>query len=261
MRAQEFITEAVGGNYLYHGAPNGKTILAILKSGFIKTQEQFDFDRNPNDDSDAANPPVISLSRDKLLRFPAGDAVAQFVIDKDALRRAGIITKPMPGGGYGRIESEERAYKDIPLKAPYVVALQYDPALKIPKAVLDIAQQAGIKIAPWVPVIKRATMATSAAIPLATRYTNPAALYIQTDDHGPGPTNWSIGYKTSSTSADIIQPYYGITDASLIKNAFAAIKDRIASGLSFKDLLPAEQYNKNWAKGTHEIKPGDRGYK
>jgi len=261
MRAQEFITEAVGGNYLYHGAPDGKTIMAILKSGFIKAQEQFDFDRNPNDDSDEANPPVISLSRDKLLRFPAGDAVAQFVIDKDALRRAGIITKPMPGSGYGRIESEERAYKDIPVKAPYVVSLQYDPALKIPKAVLDIAQQAGVKIEPWVPFIKKATMATSAAIPPATRYTDPDALYIRTDDHGPWPTNWSIGYKTSSTTSDVIQPYYQITDDNLIKNAFAAIKDRIASGLSFKDLLPAEQYNKNWAKGTHEIKPGDRGYK
>ena len=61
MRATEFIIEAVGGNYLYHGVQHGRTAASILRSGFIKPMQPFDFDAENPDDPRAADP-VISLS-------------------------------------------------------------------------------------------------------------------------------------------------------------------------------------------------------
>ena len=261
MRAKEFIIEAVGGNYLYHGVPNGKTVSAILKSGFIEPQPVFDFDRNPEDDSEEANPPVISLSRDKLLKFPYGNAVAQFVVDKDALIRAGIIAKPLVGAMYGRSESEERVYKPIPVKAPWVVAIQHDPNLKVPPAIIKHVKELGIRMEPFKPVSTPVTNATATkTIPPATKYTDPTALQLTHQDWF-GKDAWTITYDSDNGSGDIIQPYYMINDEALIKKAYAAIKDRISQGLSFNDLLPQSQHGKTWAKGSYEIRPGETGYK
>ena len=261
MRATEFIIEAVGGNYLYHGVPRGGTVSAIIKSGFIKPQPVFDFDRNPNDDSEEANPPVISLSRDQTLRFPYGNAVAQFVIDKDALTQAGIIVKPKVGTGAGRSESEERAYKPIPIKAPYVVAIQYDPKLKVPKPILDYAQQLGIRMEPWKSIKPQAATDDdqNPKIAPATEYTDPNALKLQSQDWF-GDIVWTISYDRGTTG-NIIQPYYQVKDEIAVKKAYAAIKDRIAKSQSFDDLLPQSQYGKTWSQGKREIKPGDKGYK
>jgi len=260
MRALEFIVEAVSGNYLYHGVPDGKTVSAILKSGFIKPQGVFDFDRNPDDDSEEANPDVISLTRDQRLRFPYGGGVAQFVVDKDALTQAGIIAKPKVGIGYGRTESEERVYKPIPVKAPYVVAVQYDPKLKVPPAIVTHFKELGVKIEPWRSFAEPKTTEPNAPkeIPPAKKYTDPKKLELKTDNY----TNtWTIAYRNTPTSGSIIQPYYMIDNEAVVKKAYAAIKDRISKNLSFDDLLPQNQYGKNWSKGSYEIKPGDRGYK
>ena len=280
MRANEFIIEAVGGNYLYHGVPKGDTVTAIIKSGFIKPQEVFDFDRNPNDDSDEANPPVISLSRDQRLRFPYGEAVAQFVIDKDALIRAGIIAKPKVGTGYGRIESEERVYKPIPVKAPYVVAIQYDPALKIPKSILDYAKQSGIKMGPWQPVKQTASepeydinypnRVDSSEEDLDVKITNilktgteplPDWKSIMIDD-GPG---WStIYYDIPGWSNGIaIQPFKFISP-DLAKQILPQLQQLTKAGQSIRSVMNKYaliQHGKNWKQGIHRIYPGDSGYK
>lgn len=259
MRAQEFIIEAVGGNYLYHGVPDGKTVAAILKSGFIKPQPVFDFDRNPDDDSEEANPPVISLTRDQRLRFPYGRGVAQFVIDKDALTKSGIIVKPKVGAMYGRSESEERSWTSIPVKAPFVVAVQYDSKLKVPPAIIKHFQELGVKIEPWKSVVAKSADNAPKEIPPAQDYTDPTALKLKSQDFF-GDTVWTIYYNTGG-GGKIIQPYYLIKDEVVAKKAYAAIKDRIAKGLSFDDVLPQSQYGKSWSKGEYEIKPGDRGYK
>ena len=257
MRSHEFIIEAVGGNFLYHGVPNGKTVSAILKSGFIKPQLVFDFDRNPDDDSEEANPPVISLTRDQRLRFPYGRGVAQFVINKDALTKSGIIVKPKAGAMFGRSESEERSWTPIPVKAPYVVAVQYDPKLKVPPAIIKHFQELGVKIEPWKPVVGKASdQNVPKEIPPAKEYTDPDALELTGQDWH-GDTFWTISYNLDGRS-DIIQPYYLVKDEVAVKKAYDAIKDRIGKGLSFDDVLPPRQYGKSWSKGEYEIKPGDR---
>jgi len=259
MRANEFIIEAVGGNYLYHGVPRGETVSAIIKSGFIQPHEQFEFDCDDPTNHKLC-PPVVSLSRDQLLRFPYGGAVAQFVIDKDALTRAGIIAKPQVGTAYDRSESEERVYKAIPVKAPYVVAIQYDPKLKVPKPILDYAQQVGIRMEPWKQINPRATDDNQTPkIKPATEYTDPKALKLKSQDWF-GDIVWTISYD-KGTSGNIIQPYYMVKDEIAVKKAYTAIKDRIAKGQSFDDLLPQSQYGKTWSRGRTELKPGDKGYK
>jgi len=260
MRIVEIITEAVGGNYLYHGVSNGTIFAAILKSGVIRPSKQFDFDCEDPDNYELC-PPVISMSRDKLLRFPHGNAVAQFVLDKDALVKSGFKVKPQVGAMAGRSESEERAFKPIPVKYPYVVAVQFDPELKVPKTLVNQLEQAGVRVEPWKNLAPRADIAIKPNIKPATKYTDPDKLELKRQEFGSSGPDWTIVYRTTPTSANIIQPYYMIKDEELIKRAYSAIKDRIAKGLSFDDLLPKDQYGKNWKRGSYVIPPGSKEYK
>lgn len=280
MRAQEFIIEAVGGNYLYHGVPNGDTVSAILKSGFIKPQPVFDFDRNPNDDSKEANPPVISLTRDQRLRFPYGGGVAQFVIDKDALTRAGIIAKPKVGTGYGRTESEERAYKPIPVKAPYVVAMQYDPSVKVPAAIIKHFRQLGVRIEPWKPSgsthpdsepeydinypnISGADDLVDQIQSILKTGTAPLPDWKKIKiDRGPG---WStIYYEIPDRDTGInIQPFQFISP-ELAEQLLPQLQQMTRAGQSIRPLVnkyALVQHGKNWKQGIYKIKPGDPQYK
>jgi len=279
MRANEFIIEAVGGNYLYHGVPNGGIVSAIIKSGFIKPQEQFENDCD-NPENHKLCPPVVSLSRDQLLRFPYGNAVAQFVIDKDALTRAGIIVKPQVGTAMGRSESEERVFKPIPVKAPYVVAIQYDPALKVPKSILDYVKQSGIRMEPWKQV-KQAASEPEYDINysdkedgdkenLSTKITNilktgteplPDWKSIKITD-GPG---WSTiyydipGYDTGIS----IQPFQFISP-DLAKQILPQLHQLTKAGQSVRPVMNKYaliQHGKDWKQGTYQIRPGDKGYK
>lgn len=161
---------------------------------------------------------------------------------------------------YGRSESEERSWTPIPVKAPYVVAVQYDSKLKVPPAIIKHFQELGVKIEPWKPVVaKSADQNAPKEIPPAKDYTDPNALKLKSQDWF-GDTVWTISYAVGDGSK-IIQPYYQVKDEVGVKKAYAAIKDRIAKGLSFDDVLPQSQYGKSWSKGEYEIKPGDRGYK
>ena len=260
MRAEEFILEAVGGNYLYHGVPDGPTVMRILKSGYIKPHEPFQFDQDPDD----PEPKNISLSRSQYLRFPYGHAVAQFVVDKDALTRAGIIARPKVGAMmHYKYETEERVYKPIPVRAPFVVAIQFDPNLKIPKAFLNHAAKLGVKVEPWRRQGENPNQQPQVNKPQPqTEYTNPKKLRISGNGYTYGnppkrvePTEWWISYDTGSGTSEVIGPRS--KDKAYIQKLFPQIKDRVAKGLTFDDLLPADQYRKEWKRGYSQVHPGD----
>jgi hypothetical protein len=264
MRAKEFIPEAVGDNYLYHGVPNGPTVMKILQSGYIKTHEPFEFDQDPNN----PEPKNISLSRSQYLRFPYGFAVAQFVIDKDALQRAGIIAKPKVGAMmHYKYETEERVYKPIPVRAPFVVEIQFDPNLKIPKSFLDHAAELGIKVTPWRRQGKNPNQQARVNKPRPqTTYTDPKKLQISGNGYSYGknpvkkvePTEWRIAYDNDDGTSRLIGPQS--KDKAYIEKLFPQIKDRVAKGLTFDDLLPQDQYRKEWEHGYSQVYPGDHDW-
>ena len=150
MRAKEFITEYVGPNLLYHGVPNGNVVNRILKSGVIKVNEPFELDAEKEKEAGIEPVPRISLTRDQYLHYPYGGGVAQFVINRDALKQHGYkITPTVSAGMPGKYEKEEQVYKNIPVRSPFVIELQYDPEIKIPKPFLLRAKELGIKLSPW----------------------------------------------------------------------------------------------------------------
>jgi hypothetical protein len=260
MKLLELLQEAVGGNYLYHGVPDGPTVMKILKSGSIKPQEPFQFDQDPNN----PEPKNISLSRSQYLRFPYGHAVAQFVVDKDALARAGIIAKPKVGAMMDyKYETEERVYKPIPVRAPFVVAIEFDPNLKIPKAFLNHATKLGVKVEPWRRQGENPNQQPQVNKPQPqTEFTDPKKVKIMGNGYTYGnpvkkvePTEWYVAYETRPGSYHLIGPRS--KDKTYIQKLFPQIKDRIAKGLTFDDLLPADQYRKEWKRGYSEIHPGD----
>lgn len=278
MRYWEIIEEAVGGNYLYHGVPNGKTVEKIFKSGFIKPQPQFDFDCDDPEDEENC-PPVISLTRSQYLRFPYGNAVAQFVIDKDALRQAGIMAKPQVGGMMQyKSETEERAYKPIPVKAPYVIAVQYDPRLEVPKALIKKAKENGVKVEPWKSV-KKGEEKPEYSVDYDRYKPDPGTeqekivsllkkgeplpdwekLYLG----GPFSDKKTIYYKIPGwTYGYEIDPFDGIP-VEFGEKILAQLQQLTKAGKSIAPIIQKYsriQYGKDWKQGRHEIKPGNPKY-
>ena len=150
MKIWELLNEGVNDQFLYHGVPDGPTMMQILKSGKLKPQEPFDFDQDMDQQRGEKSVKRISLTRNQYLHFPYGHGVAQFVIDKDALRRAGYKVVPKVGAMmHYKYETEEQVYKPIPIQAPFIVEIQYDPDLKIPRGFFDNAKAMGVKISPW----------------------------------------------------------------------------------------------------------------
>lgn len=264
MKIWEILEEGVNDQFLYHGVPDGQVANAILKSGFIKPNEVHQLDRKYDDDDNIIDEPdVISLSRDQYLRFPYGNAVAQFVVDRDALKRAGIKVKPAAGVGYGKSEKEERVWTPIPVKAPFVVAIQYDPELKIPPAFLKKAAEAGVKIEPWRKGGRNPNIQPADPTPQPqTDYTDIKKLKIHHNGYTSGtppvktpPTEWYIGYNKPGGFIDMLT--VRSRDKNYIQKLYTQIKDRVAKGLSFDDLLPATQQRKDWKRGRSEVIPGD----
>jgi hypothetical protein len=262
MRFYEIIEEGVNDQFLYHGVGDGKTVMAILKSGFIRPDEAFDFDIDQDIAQGKTPKDRISLSRSQYLRFPYGKAVAQFVVDKNALRKHGYKVEPVVGAMIQhKGETEEQVYKNIPVKAPFVVAIQYDPDLKIPKGFFDHAKASGVRIEPWKKEGTRYSKSDEPTGPKpATKYTDPDKLKL-TSHKFLGNTVWDIMYDMGDGSSKVIHPYYLNKDGDATTKAYTAIKDRIAKGLSFDDLLPQSQYKKDWKRGEYEIRPDDPEYK
>lgn len=274
MRIFEIITEEVGKNYLYHGVSNGKTMAQIVKSGEIKPSEPFDFDR----DYGGETQDVISLSRDQFLRHPYGRGVAQLVIDKDALKRAGIKVVPKVGVGvHYKSEAEERVYEPIPVKPPFVVGIQFDPTLKVPKSFTDKVKALGIPVIGWKKVKQQPEepeyelgFKKSKGKGLADRIENIIAtgkeplpdansLYLV-----PFFDTYSIFYKIPGwTHGKEIRPFSYITKEFATK-ILKQLKDLTKAGQSITPLVKKysqKQFGKNWQQGRHQLRPGDKGYK
>lgn len=267
MRANEFISEDVGPNLLYHGVPNGNVVTRILKSGIIKVNEPFELDAESEKEAGIESLPRISLTRDQYLHFPYGGGVAQFVINRDALKQYGYKIRPTVSAGMpGKYEKEEQVYKNIPLRSPFVVELQYDPDIKIPKTLLARAKELGIKLSPW---RKEAIQYVSdEPKPTKNKY-DPSKLsargnsYTSYDPITGGivrspATEWYVGYESKDGSVYLItQPS---KDKEFVEKLALAVKDRMAKGLSWEDLLPQDKYAKSWGKGTYKLQHGTPEY-
>jgi len=269
MKIWEILDEGVNDQFLYHGVPDGPTVMQILKSGYIKPQEPFDFDRDMDKERGEESVKRISLTRSQYLRFPYGHGVAQFVIDKNALRTHGYKVVPKVGAMmHYKYETEEQVYKPIPVQAPFVVEIQYDPNLKIPRGFLDRAKTMGVKVTPW-----REEGQNPLAKPPAdpgpqpqNDYTDLKKLKIHNNGYISGtppkktpPTEWYVGYNKPGGSIDMLSDRS--KDKAYIQKLYAQIKDRVAKGLTFDDLLPASQYRKEWKRGYSQIHPGDPDWK
>jgi hypothetical protein len=278
MRYREFITEGVGDNYLYHSVASGATMMQILKSGYILPQEPFDFDRDQDIKSSGKALDRISLTRNQFLHFPYGHGVAQLVIDKNALRKSGFKIVPKTGAGMNyKNETEEQVFKPIPVKLPFVIAIQYDPRVKIPKNILNQTKNLGIRLEPWRQTTKTKDNETETG-PLDPKI-NPNKLFIQPlapyeingeilpdcltpiGSHGNEkekfgkertPTKWQIIYKDSENTETEISPKYN--NKKTADSILTKILDRISQGKGFDDVL-GRQYRKTWTQGRQEIPP------
>ncbi len=122
MRASDFLTDDIHPGArapLYHTSPIASAV-DIIDGGAIKPVTPFDTPdpRNPN-----SGKPSVSLTRDSRLDYGSGKGPrVMFVIDQDAVRQ---ITKlyPITYPGVKRAESEERAYKSIPLSVVQAIVV------------------------------------------------------------------------------------------------------------------------------------------
>ena len=258
MKINEILQEAVGGNYLYHGVPDGRTLTQILQSGALQPMPPFDFDNEGGDDN--PDPDRISLTRNQYLHFPYGYGVAQIVIDKDALRKAGYKVVPAVGAMiHYKGETEERVFKPIPMRSPFVVEIQYDPKIKVPKTFLARAQAAGIRLSPWRKTGKNYGVdKKDKDIYYQDEYTDPSKVVVTSWGYS-NPPKYIVGYKVDPKSTRKISPES--TDENYIKDLFVKIRDRVAKGWTWDDLLPPSQYGKTWSQGYYEIPYGSPGYK
>ena len=268
MKIWELLNEGVNDQFLYHGVPDGPTMMQILKSGKLKPQEPFDFDQDMDQQRGEKSVKRISLTRNQYLHFPYGHGVAQFVIDKDALRRAGYKVVPKVGAMmHYKYETEEQVYKPIPIQAPFIVEIQYDPDLKIPRGFFDNAKAMGVKISPWRkegrnPNVKPA--ADPGPQP-QDEFTDVKKLKINGNGYTYGsppkkvePTEWYVAYNLGGGSFEAIGPRS--SDKAYIQKLYAQIKDRVAKKLDFSGIIPERQFRKVWQKGYSEIHPGQKDW-
>lgn len=267
MRAFEFITEDVSKNLLYHGVPNGNVMYRILNSGVIKVNEPFELDIESEKEAGIESKPRISLTRDQYLHFPYGGGVAQFVIDRDALKKHGYKIRPTVSAGMpGKYEKEEQVYKNIPVRSPFVVELQYDPNLKVPKTLLSKAKNLGIKLSPWRE--EAVQYVSDEPKPTKNKY-DPNKLKARGNSHSSRDprtgelvkypaTEWYVGYESKDGSVYLItQPS---KDKEFVDKLTLDIKNRMAKGLSWEDLLPQDKYSKSWTKGRYKLQHGTPEY-
>ena len=268
MKIWELLDEGVNDQFLYHGVPDGPTMMKILKSGALKPQEPFDFDQEMDRQRGEKYVKRISLTRNQYLHFPYGHGVAQFVIDKNALRKHGYKVVPKVGAMmHYKYETEEQVYQPIPIKAPFIVEIQYDPDLKIPRGFFDNARAMGVKITPW----RKEGQNPLAKPPADTGpqpqddYTDPSKLKIHNNGYTSGnppkktePTEWYVGYNRPGGFIDMIGQRS--KDKAYIQKLYPQLKDRVAKKLDFSGLLPADQYRKEWKRGYSQVHPGDKDW-
>ena len=163
MRLVEFVTEAVGGDYIYHSVAQPNQIWNILRKGVIQPQI------SETDEEGGWEIPVISASRSQYYRYPYGGGSIQLVLDRNALRQAGFKvlpfsymqfynqkdgTGPTASNPMYKQETEERIYHPkgigIPVKKPYVVGIQIRKELmdKVPEGLLKLISDAGLTLTP-----------------------------------------------------------------------------------------------------------------
>jgi hypothetical protein len=271
MKIYEILSESVllefeQRSLLYHGVPKGTIVASILKSGFIKPMEPFEADEEITGETD----PVISFSRNQYLRFPYGVAVAQFVVDRGALKQAGYKVVPKIGAMMGhKEETEERVYKPIPVRPPFVVAIQIDPSITVPKQVYKRAKELGVPVVKWkeiTPVQQpKQQSQDSEKKSKDYPYTNPE--YIWTSEFNEREPNGEIHARGNIGYYDkyIIEKLPSRQEADKLANL---MKARIKQGLSIDDLItdappdPESSYKstKNWSKGYRILRPGEPGY-
>ena len=161
MRANEFIIEAVGGDYIYHSVAQPNQIWNILRKGVIQPH------LSDTDEEGGWEIPVISASRNQYYRFPYGGGSIQLVLDRNALRQAGFKVMPFSymqfynqADGTGptasnpmyKQETEERIYHPrgigIPVKKPYVLGIQIRKELmnKVPEGLLKLINDSGLEL-------------------------------------------------------------------------------------------------------------------
>ena len=161
MRVSEFITEAVGGDYIYHSVAQPNQIWNILRKGVIQPQI------SETDEEGGWEIPVISASRSQYYRYPYGGGSIQLVLDRNALRQAGYKvlpfsymqfynqpngTGPTASNPMYKQETEERIYHPkgigIPVKKPFVVGIQIRKELmnKVPEGLLQLINDSGLEL-------------------------------------------------------------------------------------------------------------------
>jgi len=118
MRAQEFITEAVGDNLVYH-ATTLQGLKGMIQSGAIQpstTKTAHGWGGGGTGDYGS-----VSLTRDRNY-FPFDFTDVQITLNRDALAQNFRI---QPYNFAGRQESEERVDRPIPLTSRYVRSIGY----------------------------------------------------------------------------------------------------------------------------------------
>ena len=263
MRASEFLIEYETRNLLYHGVPSGKIVSQILKSGFIEPQPAFDGDEEQEQDGGEESIDRISLTRNQFLHFPYGGAVAQFVIDRDALKKHNYKIKPVVGFmTRHKGETEEQVFKPIPIRSPFVVGLQYDPNIQVPKSVLKKLKELGVAPMPW-KQSKQNVDGDTVIKKTKTKY-NPKRIVVQGNDYTANgeyhaANSWYVGYKPVSEPGTYLltQPS---KDEQFVNDLAEKIKQRMANQQSWEDLLPQTKYGKNWRQGKFELQHGTSEY-
>lgn len=260
MKIHEILLEFEHRSLLYHSVSSGSVVTQILNSGFIKPSEPFEADEELTGETE----PVISLSRNQYLRFPsASESVAQFVVDRNALKKAGYKVIPKIGAMMGhKEETEERVYKPIPVKFPYVVELQVDPNLKIPQKIISRTEELGVPIKPWKqinPVNKPVTKPKANSVSSETSYpfNNVSKLF-------------AYGYPPNRK---IIYDHYVLIDKIPTQEEadklYHMLWYRIANHQPIDDLITnpekftprkPEKPVKNWEKGLHYIGSDHKDY-
>ena len=127
MISSEFLTEKVNDTYVYHSVGHLNTMIKMLQSGIINAGVS-DHGRENN-----RNYPIISVSRDRSYRYPMQGGVAQFVIDRNELKKHGIKIRPFAFNagtntpeinGVKEVSKEEEILGPLPIRSPFVVQIE-----------------------------------------------------------------------------------------------------------------------------------------